>query len=101
MALKIKNPFHIDNTPIYFVDEEKGVLGRANKNGSITINKDIKSPAQIKEILSLLLFTYALNLTTVSAVSARLLVSLPPASAAQRGSRSVGQGAAATCPPCL
>jgi hypothetical protein len=42
MAFKIKSPFHIDNTPVYFIDEEKGVLGRANKNGTITINKDIK-----------------------------------------------------------
>ncbi len=51
MAFKIKSPFHIDNTPIYFVQEEKGVLGRANKNGSITINKDVKSPAQVREII--------------------------------------------------
>jgi len=34
MAFKIKSPFHIDNT-----------------NGSITINKDVKSPAQIREII--------------------------------------------------
>ena len=51
MAFKIKSPFHIDNTPVYFIDEEKGVLGRANKNGTITINKDVKSPAQIREII--------------------------------------------------
>lgn len=51
MAFKIKSPFHIDNTPIYFVDEEKGVLGRANMNGTITVNKDVKSPAKIKEII--------------------------------------------------
>ena len=51
MAFKLKPPYSIDNTPIYFTSEEDGVLGRANRNGSITINDKVKSPAQIKEII--------------------------------------------------
>lgn len=51
MAFKIKPPYNVDNTPIYFVEEDKDVLGRANLNGTITINKDVKSPARIKEII--------------------------------------------------
>ena len=51
MAFKLKPPYSIDNTPIYFVPEENGVLGRANMNGSITINSKVSSPAQINEIV--------------------------------------------------
>jgi len=51
MAFKIKPPYSIDNTPIYFVEEEEGVLGRANMNGTITINSKVKSPNQVKEII--------------------------------------------------
>ncbi len=51
MAFKIKPPYNIDNTPVYFVKEEEGVLGRANMNGTITVNENIKSPAQVKEVI--------------------------------------------------
>ena len=51
MSFKISAPYKIDNTPIYFVEEEEGVLGRANINGTITINSKVKSPNQIKEII--------------------------------------------------
>jgi hypothetical protein len=51
MSFKIKPPYNIDNTPIYFVEEEDGVLGRANMNGTITINNKVKSPNQVKEII--------------------------------------------------
>ena len=51
MSFKIKPPYSIDNTPIYFVEEEEGVLGRANMNGTITINSKVKSPNQVKEII--------------------------------------------------
>lgn len=37
----------MDNTPIYEIDEEEGVMGRANSNGSITLNKNL-SP-EVKE----------------------------------------------------
>ena len=38
MAFKVKPPYSIDNTPIYFISEEDGTLGRANKNGSIILS---------------------------------------------------------------
>ena len=41
MAFKIKPPYNLDNTPIYHVDMEDGVLGKANNNGTIIINKDV------------------------------------------------------------
>lgn len=49
---KISSPYKVDNTPIYHVKEEPGVLGRANLCGSITINSDVRDPAQEKEIIS-------------------------------------------------
>jgi len=36
----------MDNTPIYQIDEEDGVLGRANNNGSITLNKNLSQLEQ-------------------------------------------------------
>jgi len=42
MAFKLNNPpYTIDNTPIYQVDMEEGVMGKANNNGTIIINKDV------------------------------------------------------------
>ena len=42
MAFKLNNPpYSFDSTPIYHVDMEDGVLGKANNNGSIIINKDV------------------------------------------------------------
>ena len=51
MAFKLSPPYKIDNTPRYEKKEEEGVLGRANKNGSITINDKVSSPAQINDII--------------------------------------------------
>ena len=41
MAFKLNAPFPIDNTPIYQVDMEDTVMGKANNNGTIIINKDV------------------------------------------------------------
>ena len=42
MAFKLNNPpYKIDNTPIYHVDMEDDVMGKANNNGTIIINKDV------------------------------------------------------------
>ncbi len=41
MAFKLNPPFPIDNTPIYHVDMEDDVMGKANNNGTIIINKDL------------------------------------------------------------
>jgi len=52
MAFKLGNPpYKIDNTPIYNVDMEDGVMGKANNNGSITINKDL-DPSQCKQVIA-------------------------------------------------
>jgi len=41
MSFKIKPFYNIDSTPIYSVSMEDGVLGMANKNGTILLNKDL------------------------------------------------------------
>ena len=52
MAFKMNGaPYAGDNTPIYQVDMEDGVLGKANNNGTIIINKDIKDPKQIDDVI--------------------------------------------------
>ena len=52
MAFKMNGaPYAGDNTPIYHVDMEDGVLGKANNNGTIIINKDIKDPKQIDDVV--------------------------------------------------
>lgn len=43
-----RNPF---NSPIVKVDMEDGVLGKANQDGTIHINKNINDPKKIKEIV--------------------------------------------------
>tara|TARA_B100000497_G_scaffold23655_1_gene27770 strand:+ start:122 stop:430 length:309 start_codon:yes stop_codon:yes gene_type:complete len=44
MAFKLSNPpYNCNNTPIYHVDMEEGVMGKANKNGTIIINKEVDS----------------------------------------------------------
>ena len=40
-GFKINAPFMEDNTPIHNVDLEEGVLGKANKNGTILIADDL------------------------------------------------------------
>ena len=47
MAFKLKAPYHINNTPIYNVPDDDNVNGRANKNGTITLNpENMDSPEQ-------------------------------------------------------
>ena len=49
---KMKSPYEVDNTPVYRVPEEEGTLGRANLNGTITINDQVRDPGQEEEIIS-------------------------------------------------
>ena len=52
MAFKLNNPpYKIDNTPIYHVDMEEGVMGKANNNGTIIVNKDL-DPSQIDNVVA-------------------------------------------------
>ena len=51
MAYKMKmGKLSLDNTPIYQIDEEDGVMGRANNNGSITLNKNL-SPLEQEDVI--------------------------------------------------
>ena len=52
MAFKLNNPpYTYNSTPIYNVNMEQGVLGKANNNGTIIITKDIKDPKQIQDVV--------------------------------------------------
>ena len=52
MAFKLNNaPYKIDNTPIYNVDMEDGVMGKANNNGTIILNKDL-NPLQRQDVIN-------------------------------------------------
>jgi hypothetical protein len=52
MAFKLNNPpYNCDNTPIYNVDMEQGILGKANNNGTIIINKDL-DPNKREHVIS-------------------------------------------------
>jgi len=44
MSFKLQNPpYAIDNTPIYSVDMEDGVLGKANNNCTIILNNNLNA----------------------------------------------------------
>ena len=51
MAFKITPPYSMDNTPIYNVDMEDGVMGKANKNGTIILNKDLDA-SQCEKVIA-------------------------------------------------
>ena len=44
-------PYGNDNTPIYSVDMEDGVMGKANNNGSIVLNMDL-DPSQVDDVVA-------------------------------------------------
>ena len=50
MSFKLKSPYTVDWTPIYRTLDEDGVLGLANKNGTIRIHKDV-SGDQMRETI--------------------------------------------------
>jgi len=52
MGFKLSNPpYIVDNTPIYRVDMEDGIMGKANNNGSITINMKL-DPKEVDDVVS-------------------------------------------------
>lgn len=52
MAFKMKpSPFRMNETPVYYVDMEDGVLGKANNNGTIIIDQSL-SPIKAKEVIN-------------------------------------------------
>ena len=52
MAFKLKAPYQTNITPVYHVEEEDGVLGRANNNQTIVFNNKIKDPKQKEIVIS-------------------------------------------------
>jgi len=51
MAFQMKkSSLNMDNTPIYQQDTEEGVMGQANKNGSIILDKNL-SPVQQEDVI--------------------------------------------------
>jgi hypothetical protein len=51
MAFKMnKAPFNLNETPVYYVDLEDGVLGKANNNGTIIVDKNL-SPLEAKKVI--------------------------------------------------
>ena len=51
MAFKLNNPpYKINPIPVYHVDMEKGVMGKANNNGTIIINKDV-CPSKVQDVI--------------------------------------------------
>lgn len=49
MAFVMKGaPYNTDNTPIYSIDMDDNILGMAQKNGSILVNKNV-SPLELKK----------------------------------------------------
>lgn len=49
MAFKMRDPLYVSNTtPIYSVDMDNNILGMAQSNGSILINKNA-SPLELKK----------------------------------------------------
>jgi hypothetical protein len=49
MAFIMKGfPYNVDNTPIYSTDMEDNVLGMAQSNGTILVNKNV-SPLELKK----------------------------------------------------
>ena len=52
MAFKLNTPpYNLDNTPIYHVDLGNDVLGKANNNGTILINKNL-DPSKAKKVVN-------------------------------------------------
>ena len=49
MAFTMKGaPYNVDNTPIYSTDMDDNILGMAQSNGTILINKNV-SPLELKK----------------------------------------------------
>ena len=51
MAFKLNNPpYKLPETPIYHVNMEDGVLGKANRNGTIILNEKM-DPKQAEQVI--------------------------------------------------
>tara|TARA_R110000744_G_C18936249_1_gene513767 strand:- start:108 stop:434 length:327 start_codon:yes stop_codon:yes gene_type:complete len=52
MAFKLNNPPYVATAPVHEIDMEDGILGKADRNGSILINKNIKDPKQRQDVVN-------------------------------------------------
>ena len=43
-------PFKMDETPVYYVDMQDGVLGKANNNGTIIVDQNL-SPLEARQVI--------------------------------------------------
>ena len=52
MAFKLNEPpYSFSNIPVYNVNMEDDVLGKANNNGTIIVNNNIKDPKKIDKVV--------------------------------------------------
>ena len=52
MAFKLGKPPYEQTAPVHEVELEEGVLGKADRNGNILINKNIVDPKQREEVIA-------------------------------------------------
>ena len=52
MAFKLGEPPYKQTAPVHEVEMEEGVLGKADRNGNILINKNIRNPNQREEVIA-------------------------------------------------
>lgn len=51
MAFKLNNPpYKMSSTPVYAVNMQEGILGKANRNGTIIIDETL-APCHAKEVI--------------------------------------------------
>lgn len=52
MAFKLGKPPYKQTAPVHEVEMEEDVLGKADRNGNILINKNIRNPKQREEVIA-------------------------------------------------
>ena len=52
MAFKLNKPPFVETAPVHEVEMEEGVLGKADRNGNILINKNIRDPKQRQDVIN-------------------------------------------------
>jgi len=52
MAFKLNKPPFVETAPVHEVEMEEGILGKADRNGNILINKNIRDPKQRQDVIN-------------------------------------------------
>jgi len=50
-GFKVQAPFQEDTTPVYATDLDEGILGKANKNGTILVSDKITDPEERQSVI--------------------------------------------------